>query len=280
MKNFGFPEEVQFLPIIHLGRCGSTHLERSLSTSFAALSLGEIFNHGVTTPFLSQGHTWRDFFDDDLKSFLAHCVLRGVENRYWQLCTKSNQSLPYPKLVLFEYKPTLIDNAFHPVHSEFLLCLRELGMKRVVVLERRSVVRRLISSHSAAKTGIYHSNQQRADTAERERIHFDTAKVMDDGINPGYAVELRDTQDLNDVYFAKLRLELRAGGFDILNLEYERDLCGPITEVVKKVGRFVAQEPVDAPKSDLVKFLSNDLSKVLTNDAEVIEYCERHHLRL
>lgn len=280
MKNLGFSEDVRFLPIIHLGRSGSTHLERSLSTAFGALSLSEIFNRDVSMPFLPPEHDWQHFFGDDLGAFLSFCVLRGMEGRHW-LLKKKNQSSTLPKLVLFEYKPTLVAHAFHPIHSMFLLRLQELGMNRIVLLERRSVVRRLISSHSARKTGIYHSDQVDPSVKmEPERTHFDVSKVFDDGINPGHAVPLRNAQDVNDVYFAKLRLELRAARFDTLNLEYEKDICGPMDDVVAAVSRFTGVAATTAPQSGLVKYLSNDLAKVLTNHQEVTEYCATHDLRL
>jgi hypothetical protein len=280
MKNFGFADDVQFVPIFHLGRSGSTHLERSLATSFSALSLGEIFNQIVSLPFLEGSQTWRDFFGDDVNSFLAFCFLRGVEGRYWANQT-SAETFVQPKVIFFEYKPSLLQHAFHACHGSILSRLSELGVRRAIVLERRSVVRRILSSLSAQRTSVYHSDQlASSDRLALEPFHFDVERVIDDGINPGFAYALSDIQDLNDIYFAKLRLELRATGFDVLSLQYERDLCGPMESVVKTVADFLAVAPTRLPESGLVKLLPDDLSRFVSNSEQVIEYCERLGVRL
>jgi hypothetical protein len=280
MKNFGFSEDVQFVPIFHLGRSGSTHLERSLATSFAALSLGEIFNQAVSLPFLKGSHNWRNFFGDDVASFLAFCFLRGLEGRYWANQASAG-TFAQPRIIFFEYKPSLLHHAFHASHGTLLLRLSELGIRRAIVLERRSVVRRILSSLSAQRTRVYHSDQlASSETLALMPFHFDVERVIDDGINPGFAYPLSDVQDLNDIYFAKLRLELRATGFDVLSLQYERDLCGPIETVVKTVADFMGVAPSQPPESRLAKLLPDDLSQFVSNSEQVIEYCERLGVRI
>lgn len=278
--SFAYGAEFEVVPIIHLGRSGSTYLERSLASSLSAMSLGEIFNKNVTTPYLNDRMSWASFFGKDAKSFLIHSILRGLEAEYWAT-RKSNEPMREKRLIFIEYKPTLIDHAFHSIHSVFLCHLRELGVRRIIVLERRSVLRRILSSQVAQRTGIYHSDQiTNGKVYSPDPLYFDFNKVVDDGINPGYGHALVEVQAANDLYFSKLRLELVANGFEKLDILYERDVCGPITDLIQSIARFLGTEVHGPAVSGLKKTLPNDLERIVSNVEPLLNYCQRNSIRL
>ena len=278
-----YGSQFEIIPIIHVGRSGSTHFERVVSRSFGMLSLGEIFNSEISMPFLEDGAGFmRRYFDGNEEGFLAHRILRGIEGSYWKnINSPGDQSGFHSNHVLFEYKPTLIAHAFHPCHSMFYMALKKFGVRKVIVLERRSVLRRILSSMVARKTMVYHSDQLPADgRLKLTPFHFDCASVVDDGINPGFAYSLKTVQDYNDSFYFKLRAEIYACGFDLLTLEYESDICRPTRELLVKVQQYLDIEPVLEGSSGIHKVLGNELHGIVSNADEVLSYCKENAVRL
>ncbi len=271
---------LEIIPVVHLGRSGSTYLEQCLTSAFRLISLSEVFHRDVSMPFLPDGVAWQELFGNGIECFLLHNVLRGMEQHYW---TAQSQGLNpgVSSHLLLEYKPTLVGHAFHAIHSQVFLKLKELGVGKVIVLERRSVLRRILSGMSAERTQIYHSTQIESGMDYRfERIDFDFNKVVDSGINPGYAFALSHVQNINDLYFAKLRLELQATGFEVLDVIYEDDVCGPIDTLIDRIGLFIGAQAVQKPSTDLRKLNPNDLDQMVINHAELLAYCIENNIRI
>ena len=115
---------LEIIPVVHLGRSGSTYLEQCLTSAFRLISLSEVFHRDVSMPFLPDGVAWQEVFGNGIECFLLHNVLRGMEQHYWTAQSKGLNPGVSSHLLL-EYKPTLVGHAFHAIHSQVFLKLKE-----------------------------------------------------------------------------------------------------------------------------------------------------------
>jgi hypothetical protein len=275
--------EIELVPIFHLGRSGSTVLVRTLSASSEIISAGEIFNQKVSAPFASDVASVVDrFFSGSYQKFLCHALVRAVESAFWDSFKEAAPRMKRTTVSMcFEYKPNLIGLPFDPVHTEILSSFRSLGIRRAVVIERRSCLARIISQEISSGTGLYHSDQLESSNASFfTKLKFDPLKVVDQGLDFLHTDSLAEIQRLNDFYFATLRAQLRGAGMSVLDVFYEDHILENLEATVSTVATFVGCQISSPPLPALKKTLPIALADLVSNAGEVIEYCILNDVRL
>lgn len=270
----------QIIPILHLGRSGSTHFEHLVKNTFNFLSISELGHRERSTPFLPSNLSWNNFFGDDVFTMLQYSIIRTIEVDYWMALSESRTSWSGPGII-FEYKPTIFSDAFHSLHGAFFQDLIRVGIKKVIVIERRSVLRRILSNIIASKTAIYHRTKNCIDQSiVFDRFYLDVNNIFDDGLIPGVAHTLVECQALNDLFFQKTKMEFYSNGFEVLWLTYEDDIASDESMLINKVSSFIDVAPCHVPTSLFVKTGRDNIAEILINSDEVIDYCNRHDIRI
>jgi len=72
-----------------------------------------------------------------------------------------------------------------------------------------------------------------------------------------------------------LRDELRANGFESLDILYETGICGSMDDLVRSVAAYLGAVVVGPPVSGLARMLPQDLGRKVSNPEALLDYCER-----
>lgn len=225
--------------VIHLGRCGSTVLAGLLDQHSQIAWRGEIFEPRIRRAAARHG----DGFvirRDPIK-----LALRAINSR----------RTAYSGI---EVKPFHFE-AFGISLAEFIEGMREAGVNRFVVLDRRNRLRKIVSSRVAARSGVWHVKAGAAHTMQRIRLPVEELR-MDRRREP-----LKRLLEIYDAEFAEARRLLSP---DYLDLLYETDILEDPTRGYHRVVDFLglAKEPVEIK---LGRTNTSPLTEVLENYDEV-----------
>ncbi|UOM34279.1 hypothetical protein [Acuticoccus sp. I52.16.1] len=232
---------IRTCPVFHVGRCGSTVLQQML------------LKHGAI------------FADTEIYGVYAREV-GGTTDAAFEAFTRERvaiqtRGLPPGTAYLFEVKffPTLdLARVSYDLPSYLDVLIRDFGTRDAIVLERRNVLRRIVSTHIASSRGRF----------------FDAAGAAIE--LPRIALPLRGlwfgdaTYDLVDLIaaiegeYAALRRELAARNIAPLSVTYEDDIEADPGAAYAKVCRAFGVAPVDvAPRFSRIN--TAPLSRTLSN---------------
>lgn len=139
------------LLVVHGGRCGSTALAQLFARARPEFHVdGEIFTPTRYRP-------------EAAPSLIDHLVQRVARAR--------------PRPYQVEVK-TIDADRLNLDWEAFLEAARSLGIRKAVLLERRNLLRRLISGKRAAVSGVYHVDASDIAPPERVRIHLDPEEIL------------------------------------------------------------------------------------------------------
>ena len=229
--------------ILHYGRCGSTVLTRLLAQC-GCRSLGEFLHPVSGLKYAALDGLPRERGAGNSSGDVLDALAKVI-------CTDADS-----RPVLFEIKSLdFMRQAIADDPDRFVSAMAGRGVTRVVHLERRDLLARLVSTTLAGRTGVYH----RLDTAERPEP-FD--------LDPGQAVaEIGRQSGMRD----RFRAALAASNLDLLALEYERDLMADPRVGAMKAADWLGLPTPDAGlRVDLARTTPFPPSEVLSNYQAVI----------
>ena len=181
--------------VIHLGRCGSTVLAELLGQHSQITWHGEIFEPMIKEVTEREGRDCR-LEGDPVK--LAVEKIEAADTRFSGL----------------EVKPFHFD-AFGISSVAFIDGMRQAGVDRFVVLDRRNRLRKVVSSRIAARSGIWHVK------ANRVRRGRPIALPVEEILIDRRKAPLKQLLERYDREFAEVR---RLVAPDYLDLVYETDV--------------------------------------------------------
>lgn len=233
------PSAVSGCVTYHIGRCGSTVLGHMLNQNPALRSDGEIY----TVAFKKARETEPDISP---KKFTQRHVARRNDNavarRGYLVECKFFSSLD---MALYDGRLDL-----------FVAFMRSLGFDRGIVLVRRNLLRRLVSTAIAKKRGAY--QKRTADEQVVPKVTIDPNAVW-----LGRAYPLAELIDLIEAEYAELRATLARQGVASLDLVYEDDVEADPAVAYRRVCGFynIAETPAapaffrinGAPLSEVVE---------------------------
>jgi len=239
------PNDVTGVAMFHIGRCGSTVIADMLGRQPNFRSIGEIYTAYRGNRLDQQSATPGNYTAAKLAQASAAIKNRGT--------------------VLFEVKflPTL-DMTFFPGGMEcFLETIGGMGVTKAIVLSRRNLLRRLVSTAISVKRKAY---QKRAG----ETVNIPTVSLPLSGTYLGATGTIVQIFDMIDREYDALRDVLDRHGMAALALEYEADIQDNPGLAVTKTCHFLGLEPVDV-SPEFQRINNKGLADILSNYAAVSE---------
>ncbi|MEO1291530.1 MAG: hypothetical protein AAFV62_01650 [Pseudomonadota bacterium] len=229
----------------HLGRSGSTVIAQLLGAHSEICWLNEVFtlHEDRTSSRLSHNATE-----------LAHLIERYAA----QQCQSPVKFVGYEiKLINFLHNPkcSLID---------FVRAAESAQGCKVVILSRKNVLRRLMSSAKAASSRVYHSNQ-----ADRSYSDFQYSVSVDDfhDFDTGIKGDIASVMRRALAREAEIIDNYRRLGIETLHISYEEDVEPSPMIAYGKILEFVGLQAEPAATS--LKKTSRPLKEEISNYAEL-----------
>ena len=247
-KHFGVGNAV----IFHIGRSGSTVLCDLLDQHSRILCDREIFHGYYGEAYRVMGerglqvdHRWNQshFFPDRPWHYLRSRIPLGGLRSYY-LCEIKFYHLRFNHLEL----------------EDFLAKLHALDFKKVVILERKNTLRKVVSSVIGHREKRFH--RKPGEASEMKRVHIDPERIEIDS-------QSRPLLEFLQEYEADLsNLRLLTNRMDPLELVFEEDIAQDPKHAYQKVCRYLGLTP-ETPEIRMLRTNPQPLSGIVENFDEL-----------
>ncbi len=163
----------------------------------------------------------------------------------------------------FETLPQQVER-FDLEMSDYLNGLQNLGICHAIVLERRNVVRLVISLLRALKKGQWHKGGPKPAKSSKETLHVDLENVY--GFGKSLLENLDYFSDLNEKISPKLR------DYKVLRLIYEDDILPSPLIGYERCIRFLNLNPYKQVSVQFKKVNPYPVREMIENFSEVEDY--------
>ena len=242
------PHQVTGAVMFHIGRCGSTVLAEMFARQAATRSLGEVYTTYRTQKIKDQGLTAADY-----TVFRLRKAARNL----------AKEAAPYPRALMFEVKflSSLDLRLLSGDLPAYLAFLTDLGVTQAVILSRRNLLKRLISTRLALAREDYY-------LLDGSKIELPRVELPVSGLYMGMRGSLVEVFDKITAEYQALALACKAAGLATLHLVYEDDIQSDpnlaLSRLCDSLGR-----PADPVVPKYQRINTRTLPEILINHDEV-----------